>query len=74
MQHWKRVRIARANDLKRQLRSFVSENRQNREQPLSEEAAIKMMEVAAIIGVYEKWWLYGKPLSDPERIDSQFPF
>lgn len=70
----RRILVRRLNAVRTEIRSLVAELRTMEPAELSEEWAVHAMECAAQFGVVHNKLLYGKPLDDPERIDSSFPF
>lgn len=70
----RRVLIRELGELRRDIRWMVSKLRSMEPPEMSDEWAVQAMEVAAQMGVIHNKLLFNKPLDDPERIDSSFPF
>lgn len=68
------VLLAQAEKMKRDLRHLTGALRTEMEPKLSDEAAIHLMESAAILGANILRWRHGEPLATADQEQPEYPF
>ena len=69
-----RILMAKAEKQVRDMRHLVSALQDAMEPPLSDEAAVKLMESCSVLMTWVKRWRYGEPLQAEDPEFPEFPF